>query len=203
MFCEKEFEPIRGDGRKYGEIQANLIKTCKECCKKSLHLLKFNKYLIDGNRVTIFFNKGGATVVDLVDWKKLKPFTWYKGDEGYVKTTKRVNRSQVRHVLYLHTAIMGKKKGFIIDHIDNNKLNNTRKNLRFLTQSQNIMRCKGRTPNGHKGVYFIKERKKWRSEIKLNGRNVVLGYSSNLKDAVLKRKDAEKKYCVKHPGFSF
>jgi UDP-N-acetylmuramoylalanine--D-glutamate ligase len=35
------------------------------------------------------------------------------------------------------TAILGKKKGFEIDHINRNPLDNRKENLRFVTKTQN------------------------------------------------------------------
>jgi hypothetical protein len=35
--------------------------------------------------------------------------------------------------IYLHILLMGKKQGLMIDHINRNKLDNRRENLRFVT----------------------------------------------------------------------
>lgn len=67
----------------------------------------------------------------------------------------------------------------VIDHIDNNPLNNNINNLRITTQRENVFNKNGKK-NGkysskYKGVYYIKETNKWHSCIYLNKRNYYLG----------------------------
>ena len=60
-----------------------------------------------------------------------------------------------------------------VDHIDTNRLNNKLDNLRWATNSENMMNSKIRTNNtsGSKGVYFDKSSKKWRVQITVNGKH--------------------------------
>lgn len=51
---------------------------------------------------------------------------------GYHPSDRTINKKE-----YLHRMIMKPPKGFIVDHIDGNGLNNTRENLRVVSHSEN------------------------------------------------------------------
>ena len=48
--------------------------------------------------------------------------------------------------------------------------------------------------SGHKGVYWIKKRKKWQAAIGFNKKLIILGHYENKQDAINARKEAEEKY---------
>jgi len=58
-----------------------------------------------------------------------------------------------------------------IDHKDGNRLNNSIDNLRIVNHQQNSW-----NQTNAKGIYFIKQQKKWYSTITLNGKRIHLGY---------------------------
>ena len=72
-----------------------------------------------------------------------------------------------------------------VDHIDNNCMNNCLLNLRYVTIQENGYNRKISVNNscGIKGVSFHKTSKKWRAEIKINGKSVHIGYFNNIEDA--------------------
>ena len=63
-----------------------------------------------------------------------------------------------------------------VDHIDGNKSNNRIENLRECTDSENSQNRGLSVLNnsGTKGVSFDKETNKWRSTIKINGKQILL-----------------------------
>jgi hypothetical protein len=67
--------------------------------------------------------------------------------------------------------------GFEIDHVDNDTTNNKINNLRLATRAQN--RCNTRRKkdgtSGYKGVYWCKERHKWRAQITKDKKVYKLG----------------------------
>jgi len=83
--------------------------------------------------------------------------------------------------------------GLTIDHIDGNKSNNKFLNLRLATQSQQIWNTTRRCDNssGHKGVHFCKKRQKYRAYIKINKKQLCLGYYKTFKEAVAARQAKE------------
>ena len=66
----------------------------------------------------------------------------------------------------------------VIDHKDRNKLNNQTSNLRYVSQSQNLMNSSKRlnTSSLFKGVYLDKSRTAWRAQIGVNKTRLHLGY---------------------------
>ncbi len=68
----------------------------------------------------------------------------------------------------------------IVDHIDCNRLNNTRANLRLCTPQQSVANiAKYRGQSRFKGVHWHKGAGKWMSQIKVAGRHVYLGLFEN------------------------
>lgn len=86
----------------------------------------------------------------------------------------------------IHRVIMGKKPGYEVDHINRDKLDNRRSNLRFVTHQQNLSNRNGwgKLP---KGVYLDPGRgriKKYKAMRRINGKTVSFGYHLTVEDAV-------------------
>jgi hypothetical protein len=98
-----------------------------------------------------------------------------------------------RIIFLLHKGYL--EKDNIIDHIDNNPLNNKIENLRECTISQNQQNSKlsKKNTSGHKGVTWDKATSKWRVQIKLNGKYHYFGLYVNLEDAIKASTEARKK----------
>ncbi len=87
-------------------------------------------------------------------------------------------------------------KNYVIDHINGEPLDNRIENLRAVSKSQNNQNSKINVANtsGTIGVSFQKASQKWKSSIKLKGKDKYLGYFTDKDDAIKARKDAEIKY---------
>ena len=148
-----------------------------------------NEYTIDCNNVVhVILRTGDEMLCDLEDWEVLKQYTWTKDAYGYASA------SIERHRKKFHVIIMGNKNGYVVDHIDQNKLNNKRNNLRFLTKTGNAINSKLSKNNtsGVKGV--VRYRNKWHAQIMVNGKNIHLGYYDKMEDAIEARRKGEEKY---------
>lgn len=112
------------------------------------------------------------TRIDGADYSLVSGFSWVLSKDGYATCFDRAAR-----YLTMHRVIFGKREGMMIDHIDGNKLDNRRSNLRFATPAQNqFNRGVGKkNTSGFKGVSFHKASGKWVANIRYGGKKNYLG----------------------------
>lgn len=126
----------------------------------------------------ITLNKGMFAVVDDDLYDFVNQWKWYY-KEGYAVRTDRN-----KETIPMHRVIADTPLGLECDHIDRDKLNNQRSNLRNCTHAQNQMNTYStRNTSGYKGVHFRKDIKKWCARIKLNGVKKHLGVFEDIKEA--------------------
>jgi hypothetical protein len=75
-----------------------------------------------------------------------------------------------------------------IDHIDNNKLNNSISNLRWVTSSENKRnrRSSINETSPYVGISYDKSRNKWRYQISVNGKKHMKRFDTE-REAAIKR----------------
>lgn len=105
---------------------------------------------------------------------------------------------------YLHRLVMQKQNVSVgsldqvcVDHIDGNKLNNTRQNLRWasISENQRNKRKHKNNTSGYTGVHFTKKDQRWKAVIRdTNGTVIYLGSFKDKEEAIKKRKEAEEIY---------
>ncbi len=85
--------------------------------------------------------------------------------------------------------------GFVIDHINRNGLDNRRANLRFATIAQNAQNSRMRkNRSGYKGVWFAKDKGRFRAAIWYNNKRIYLGYFNSPISAAKAYDEAARKY---------
>lgn len=131
----------------------------------------------------IKLTQGQIALVDDDDFEALNQYKWSakkSGSKFYARRSIIVHGKQITQ--YMHCEVM---KGKGIDHIDINGLNNQKSNLRICTQSENMMNVqkKENCTSVYKGVNFHKPNSKWRAAIKINGKQIHLGYFTSEADA--------------------
>jgi hypothetical protein len=130
-------------------------------------------------------------LVDPEDEYLLECFGWCIDSHGYAVAT--INYS--KH--YLHRLIMNAvRTSLYVDHINGNKLDNRRSNLRLCTHRDNLNNRPRNKNNksGYKGVYLHKVNKNWVARIQVNGKYISLGSYSDIIDAAKAYNEAAIKY---------
>jgi HNH endonuclease/AP2 domain len=88
-------------------------------------------------------------------------------------------------VRYLSRIVTNAPEGMVVDHINHNKLDNRRCNLRIVTTRQNLAntRAKGGTSE-YKGVHYDIARGRWKMSCRMpNGKRIVKRFDTELEAA--------------------
>jgi hypothetical protein len=114
---------------------------------------------------------------------------------GYVQISINDRRHLLHRLIFLyHHGYL--TSGMEIDHIDGNTSNNRIENLREVTHTQNQQNGKIHSNNtsGVKGVLWDKKARRWRSNIRIGGKQKYLGLHITLEEAAAAVKEAREKY---------
>lgn len=87
----------------------------------------------------LYIAGGKAAKVSPEDYAELSTYRWSMNTGGYAQRTIGLTK------ICLHQHLMRAPAGMEIDHIDGDKLNNTRGNLRICTKSQNQRNAKSKS----------------------------------------------------------
>jgi hypothetical protein len=123
----------------------------------------------------------GLVLLDDDDFPKIKGLQLYVTSYGYVKC---IVHTKDR---FLHRLILGLKPSekVYVDHIDRNKLNNQKSNLRVCSYQQNFFntakRDRPQATSRYKGVHWSKQRNYWIARITFKGKTVMV-YSSDIEE---------------------
>lgn len=142
----------------------------------------------DRNAVSVTIYRGdgtpvGQTLIDPDDLAKVSRNTWRLSHHGYAVRSE--SGEDGRQTIYLHREILGTPKGLITDHINGDRLDNRRFNLRVATRGQNNANGMDRSRrSGYRGVYWHGiSSKRWVSQISVDGRLRHLGLFEDPREA--------------------
>lgn len=152
-----------------------------------------NKYEIKDDIIYVYFNNtNNYFICDVKDLSYVKDTTWWETESGYARGT--ING----RFIFFHNYILNRNgdMGIVPDHINGNRLDNCRNNLRIVNKSQNCINrgLHKNNTSGAKGVSWDKVSKKWHSYISINRKNINLGLFDDINDAIEVRKNAELEY---------
>lgn len=190
--CGKIIE-IRGSFLRNGNsISCGCYRDDK--CKQRRHL---NTYIIHDDYIEgVSHNQDINFFIDKEDFELIKDYTWTTNKDGYMVTRMRVKDKY--RMVRMHRLIMGVHETStpLIDHINRNKTDNRKNNLRFANKSINAMNSKQReSTTGICGVYYREDCiKPYSAHINIDGKRILLGRFNTLDEAAIARKQAEQTY---------
>lgn len=124
----------------------------------------------------------GLAAVDPDFLAEMRGHRWHLGSNGYAR------RNLNGKAILMHRVIVGLSPadGLQVDHINRNRLDNRRANLRIVTHQENHQN-RGPT-RGHKycGVYFAPKKNRtgrWRARIKVDGKLRHIGWFKTEEEA--------------------
>jgi len=138
--------------------------------------------------------------VDPADYERLRKYEWLtkKGKNSfYARRRVPTGKSKKEKLVYMHQMVVKVPKGMVIDHINQDGMDNRSGNLRPATHSQNLCNRKkrsGATQSKYKGIYWRKKVRKWQASIKCNKKRIELGYFRDEIEAAKAYDRAAKKY---------
>lgn len=113
-----------------------------------MYVICYNEYM-----KTIPLTKDKTVKVDDDDYQFLSKLKWCINSSGYAKTSNE---------MYMHRMILGVNNKFVVDHINGDKLDNQRHNIRITNQSVNA--CNTNVTSGassYRGVYLDRKTNRW------------------------------------------
>lgn len=135
-----------------------------------------------------------VAIVDEEDFATLSKWKWYCTAQGYAAhdvNKPPPNGHYKDHQVLMHRLLTNAPKGIEVDHINGDKLDNRRVNLRLANRSQNMGNV------FHVGVTYFKwgkRLKRWKAQIMVNYQNKFLGYFLTEDEAIKAYAEAKQKY---------
>lgn len=127
-------------------------------------------------------NSGKFALVDDADYANLSEYNWRCTGNGYAQRTGPRPR---RESVLMHREIVDAPAGTEVDHVNHNRLDNRRCNLRLCTAAENrrnATKSKNNT-SGYRGVSYHIRTGRWVAQIKVSYRNNHIGSYASAKEA--------------------
>ena len=123
---EKVYEPsnlVKEKSKSCGCLQKEIVRKC---------LSKKNEYTFVDGYVVGKTSNGTEFFFDTEDYEKVSQFCWYQQKNGYIMTdSPSIGR------ISLHRFLMNPPTDMVVDHINHNRTDNRRNNLRICTAAVN------------------------------------------------------------------
>jgi hypothetical protein len=132
----------------------------------------------------IELTQGKSALVDENEFKYLNQWKWHYSNGYAVRHNSELYKETgLRRLVRMHRVITSAPDDMHVDHINGNKLDNRKHNLRVCTKGQNNTNVDKRKKNKYRGVQFLDG--KYRAKIGVDGRQVPLGSFDTEKEAAI------------------
>lgn len=124
------------------------------------------------------------------EFDHLSRFVWSESKQGYARTS--INGKWA----YMHAMIVKPSSGMCVDHINRNRLDNRKSNLRVCSRRiNNLNRAHHKEfgPQLPEGVTYSKRNGRFVAQIQRDGKKAHLGLHTNINDAAKAYQDAARK----------
>lgn len=145
---------------------------------------------------------GKVALVDEADYESLSRFHWYCLSSGYAYTRNKIIGRQL-----MHRFILNANPGQCTDHINRDRLDNRRCNIRLCSFSENNKYLPkrnrlGRQQSQYKGVCLSRtgSARPWRATIVVSGKQVSLGTFASEAEAAIAYNEAAR---MNHGEFAY
>ncbi len=169
VLCQKHYNQIK----KYGKVLENSPRTIYD--KNNISVAGKVAYIDLYDKL---YNVVAQAIIDKEDLPKVQFTKWRINSSGYVIN----NSNRKASTIFLHRRILN--TNHFVDHINGNRLDNRKCNLRIVTKSQNQMNI------NYQGVSVVNN--KYYAHIKINQKMINLGVYIDKDEALYARWYAEK-----------
>ena len=160
-----------------------------------LRKYKTNKIILKKDHAELIIysadkKKKFVSLIDLEDVPIVEKHSWCIRSGGYV------GRVENKELILLHRLLVHCPKEKIVDHVNKNKIDNRKVNLRICNYRENLRNSivKSNNSSSVTGVGIETKSKKWRARICVNYKPISLGFYNDKNDAIKARLKAEKMY---------
>lgn len=174
------------------ELEKAKIEKAKIEKEKLLSIL----ILYNENGQCIFKIKETEVIIDEEMYYDIIKYKWCITEYGYIQGSKHGRLSRF---------VMNYSGDDFVDHINSNKLDNRRENLRIATAAQNAMNKSSAKDSSSKytGVFFDKKMNKWVAQIQFKGKTKRIGQFTDEVAAAKDRDKATKEYFGEYGKLNF
>jgi len=130
--------------------------------------------------------KGMYATVDVSDYDRLIKHSWCLDVGGGYPMTRCKGKTYRMHRM-VKTDV---PRGMVVDHINRDKLDNRKDNLRIVNHSVNSINANLQSNNksGFTGVCWSTRDKRWIAQGSFNSKRYLIGYFKSKEDAIAARK---------------
>lgn len=155
-------------------------------------------------------NSEKFAIVDDEDFDEISKRSWHINFHGYASYDSKKEGLLRRTKILMHRKVMNiTDPNILIDHINGNKLDNRRSNLRIANRSQNAANGNKHKNNtsGYKGASFMnvpsRGLKQWVSTITVNRKRICIGYFLTAEEAARAYDKAAKEHFGEYAKLNF